>query len=174
MIKLVIKANTIKQEKESVEWCKKRLKWYKQNRYVCVLPKDSVEKEYKVKDYQKIIQKIKSDWKKENLQRLIKILGKGADRTYKVYLTKYGVGGLYEPPDTIIVNISPEYNSRNKINVIIHEIIHLALNDFVKKNKLSHWQKENLIKIIEGIISNNLSVIDDYIFDLCSKLKHMN
>jgi hypothetical protein len=170
-MKLIIRANTIDQEKGIIEDTKKKLKWYKKNRYVCVLPKGTLEREYNLKDYKKVIEQINKSWKKEDLKRLIKILGVKADKTYNVYLTKYGVGGSYYPPNLITVNISPEYDFYQKTQTIIHEIIHLTMEDFVIKNKLSHWQKEGLIKLLESIVAINLNVIDDLVSDFYLKLK---
>ncbi len=173
-MRVIIRANTIEQEKQIIEHTKKKIKWLKQNCYICVLPKKPLKQEYNIKDYKQGIAKIKKEWKKvekEFFQRLIKLFGKKVEETYVITLTKYGVGGSYNLPNLVYVNISKEYGFYNPIETIKHEIIHLIMQEFVVKNKLSHPQKEELIKLIESIVSNNLDIIDDYIFYLYSKLK---
>lgn len=63
---------------------------------------------------------------------------------YKVFLSRYGTFGSYYLPDKIIVNV--QRNVKEIAKTIIHEIIHLNLEDELRKQGLSHQQKEKNIE----------------------------
>jgi hypothetical protein len=64
---------------------------------------------------------------------------------YRIYLTKYGIG-CYDLPNTVIVNISS--SSKTKIlQLIIHEMIHLAIEEDILKYKIEQAQKERIVDL---------------------------
>ena len=68
-----------------------------------------------------------------------------------VKLTQYGTGGSYQPPKTIIINIT----NKNCLKVALHEIVHLLAESTVQKQKLSHQEKE---KLVESILTEIYSI----------------
>jgi len=61
-----------------------------------------------------------------------------------VYLTNYGVGGSYQPPNIITLNI----NNMMGINTLYHEIVHLVLKPLIKRFKITHWEEERTVDLI--------------------------
>jgi hypothetical protein len=67
---------------------------------------------------------------------------------YVVYLTYFGTYGSYKKPNKIYVYIDRPAEEIAK--TIIHEIVHLKIEDEAVKKKLTHEAKE---KIVEKIIA---------------------
>jgi len=65
---------------------------------------------------------------------------------YIIYLTRYGTGGSYSLPNTIIVNIN-FYSNVGLLRTIIHEIIHLSIQKYIDQYKVGQWQKERLVDL---------------------------
>ncbi len=61
-----------------------------------------------------------------------------------VYLTNYGVGGSYNLPNIIILNI----NNKKGFKTIIHEIIHLLIETWIQEYKVQHWEKERIVDLV--------------------------
>ena len=64
---------------------------------------------------------------------------------YDIYITKYGTGGSYTPPNKITVNYKK--NGSNFFTVL-HEMIHLSIEDKVQKHGISQQQKERVVDLI--------------------------
>lgn len=65
---------------------------------------------------------------------------------YRIYFTKYGTGGSYDLPNSIIIRIknqSPESVGAT----VIHEIIHLAIEGDIKKHGIGQREKERIVDL---------------------------
>lgn len=132
-----------------------KLDWYKNNGYNPNLPsnlkniKESVQEEYEESLFIKAKNKILADWGKYQIDMPQKLqhLGLNFHSVYKIQLTKYGVRGSYNLPNLIILNIR-DRESSDIIRTIIHEIIHLCIEDWIIESKVLHWQKERLVDLI--------------------------
>ncbi|NRB62091.1 MAG: hypothetical protein HRU40_03495 [Saprospiraceae bacterium] len=77
--------------------------------------------------------------------------------TYTIRFTRYGSGGSYDTQTgTITLMTTPTgtfKNYRNPINTIIHEIVHLGIEEsLVQKHQLPHPLKERLVDTIIKIL----------------------
>lgn len=154
MVKLVIRYGK-KFEMQRIMFTLSKLKWYNAEGYKPKLPKISdspseeeikkaIEKEFSEEDFQKAKKKLEIDWKQIKINFIKKtkeITGKSPPRIINVFLTKYGTGGSYYAPNKIIINSS----YKNLIEVLKHEILHLLLEEEVKKRKFSQKDKEKFI-----------------------------
>ena len=143
----------------------KKLDWFKEKGYRLSFPKNltlenvgsldeedirkSVVDEYNEDEYREVIEIINKQWSKyssllENyfLETKIRI-----EDFYEVKLTKYGVGGSYHLPNTIITNIQAHYDV-SLIKTIIHEIVHLSIQELIEKYEVEHWKKERIVDLI--------------------------
>jgi len=76
---------------------------------------------------------------------------------YKVVFTLYGTGGSYNPDSGMVTLFTtPEgkfMNYEEPANTIIHEIIHMGIEEsIVQKYNLSHGVKERIVDIIVSIL----------------------
>lgn len=75
---------------------------------------------------------------------------------YEVVLTLYGPGGNYHFKDEtgyIIMKIDQKINSdgtlkSSTLGTIIHEMVHIGIEEFVQEYKLTHWEKERIVDLI--------------------------
>lgn len=143
----------------------RKIEWYAENNYKVVLPsgfslekpetitrgyiKKSIAKEYRKENYERFVSKIKNERNsiKEMLPNGLFKMSLEPQLIYFVFLTKYGVGGSYCLPNTIIINISIK-EGKDIIETIIHEIIHLSIEPFISKFRIDHWQKERIVDLI--------------------------
>lgn len=65
---------------------------------------------------------------------------------YRIFLTKYGIGGSYDLPNIVIINLNKTFRI-NILKTIIHEIIHLAIQEYIDEYKLDQWQKERIVDL---------------------------
>lgn len=65
---------------------------------------------------------------------------------YEIFLTSYGVGGSYEVPNAVVVNIRMREQDRLP-NIIFHEIIHLSIEQLIQEYSIPHWYKERLVDL---------------------------
>lgn len=65
---------------------------------------------------------------------------------YEIHLTRYGVGGSYNLPNSITINIE-RLNHEGLVRVIFHEMLHLAIEPYIKKYNTPHWNKERLVDL---------------------------
>jgi len=142
-----------------------KINWYKKMGYNLVLPKalssknlgalsdksikQIVKKIYGVLDYQKISNSIEQKWPKISTKvfNALPMFNLPSKKQYNVILTKYGVAGSYNLPNTIIVNFSNKTNNEI-IKIIVHEMIHLIIEPLILKHKTGHWQKERIVDLI--------------------------
>ncbi len=136
--------------------------WYKSHNIGILLPggvktpeevEDYVNKNFIEKDYKKEEDKILILYREinEKFTRAIKShLKKELPKKLNIRLTKYGTGGSYSLPDSVIINIS---SRRPLIYVLKHEILHLLFEREIISKNLSHEEKEEFIKKIENSLS---------------------
>lgn len=138
-----------------------KLPWYEELGYAPRFPKnidpkaDSLKKiyvalegEYDEKQYKKAAREIASNFHKieDNFYlKLQELCGLKIKKNYKLILTRYGVGGSYSLPNKIIYNIEMKYSS---VNTILHEIIHLAIEPYIKKYQIQQNKKERIVDLI--------------------------
>lgn len=158
MSKVLIKFNTIEQEQERVRSALENLEFYKTNNYHIGLPAgienlsekeidEIVEKEYDPDKYREKIKVVSDAWSElesDFFKKVGDVLKIEPLLEYHCFITQYGTGGSYYPPDKLIMNI----NSQNfGVFTIPHEIIHLLIHDFIEKYKINHWSKERLVDL---------------------------
>lgn len=145
-VKFVI--NSLEEEKEIVRLTKEKEKWFKKNKYRFTLPNKPLEAIYKKEDYLKKIKKIEQDWQKQERQFfsiLEDFFGKKFKKKIIVHVSKYGVGGGYDLPNHVYINIELPYNI---VKIMRHEILHLIIEPFVQKYKIDHREKEKIINCL--------------------------
>jgi hypothetical protein len=143
----------------------KKIKWYVENNYNYKnfsFPK-SLDKE-KLDEYSEqeitdaVIVEYAEDSYKENEKILLDNWGKISkdikssflksglliQDEYKIYLTKYGTGGSYDLPNTVIINTTFKMNL---LKNMIHEIIHLAIEKDINEYKIGQAQKERIVDL---------------------------
>lgn len=164
MIKLIVKFSP-EFEIEQVKKTLSGLQWLKDNGYNNVkLPenlvinfgtntsedqiKTAVEAEYNEEDF-----RIKEVYLLENWDKVVNGVSAELARTslnirdtHTIYLTKYGVGGSYNYPDTVIVNARSF--GQGLLRKVFHEMVHLMIHQWIIKYKVSHWQKERIVDLL--------------------------
>ena len=110
-----------------------------------------LEEEFNEKDYEKAvkvaeksIKSIKDDFAKY----MISIFGKKIDTEYIVTLSKYGFGGLYNLPNFIGVQFTMFKGDKIKY-IIMHETIHLFIEEEIQKYKVNQHEKERIVALIQ-------------------------
>lgn len=68
------------------------------------------------------------------------------EETYEVLLTSYGVGGSYDIPNTVVMNVYQRAHDR-LATILFHEMIHLSIEPFIQKYSVAHWYKERLVDL---------------------------
>lgn len=116
--------------------------------------KTNLIKEHKPEQYKKISEIIKQQCEIVSFDITNKFLDSKLKikPEYILFLTKYGTNGSYDLPNVIVINFQ-EKSIQRILNIIIHEIIHLAIEQSAIKYKLTYLQKE---KIVDLIFSNTL------------------
>ncbi|MBS3058140.1 MAG: hypothetical protein J4478_01945 [Candidatus Diapherotrites archaeon] len=159
---LVFKFNT-EFEAERVSETIKRMEWFLANGYKPRLPAgigaenptkeqiaEAVGKEFAEKEYSNAAEQISKDFasfENEFLRILEKITKIKMPEEFEVFLTKYGVGGSYFLPNKVILNFA-NYKPEQRAKTIAHEIVHLAIEEQIRKYKIPHWQKERIVDLI--------------------------
>ncbi|MDD2935212.1 MAG: hypothetical protein PHX25_01935 [Candidatus Pacebacteria bacterium] len=80
--------------------------------------------------------------------------------TYKIIFTRYGVGGSYYPPDCVIINVRTRKEKQITISVI-HEIIHLSIQNLIDKYEIDHWKKERVVDLIMNEIAPEINIMQN-------------
>lgn len=112
--------------------------------------KELIKKEYDPANYEIAEKAISKSW--NGNCKLMKEINEKLVGAYKldelnVVLTKYGTQGSYVQPNSVIINISavpPEF----LIKTVVHESIHLMIEQLIKKNSVDHWVKERIVNLI--------------------------
>lgn len=111
--------------------------------------KSFVEEEYNIEDFDNNAKYLKSEWLKIGviLSEKIQKIGIKPEDEYFIYFTKYGMGGSYHRPKSVILNITRKWNV-GLLRTVIHEIIHLSIEDLIMEYKIKHWAKERIVDLI--------------------------
>lgn len=152
--------HTEEYEVTRVKYTFSKLDFYKDQNYKVFFPKEiilqSTEAELEaaitaefnnaeVREYIKDI-KILIAKNLSTITRYVNSLNADFPDVIDLVVTQYGVGGSYDLPNRIIVNIN--YKTDPLFN-LIHELTHLAVEEnIVQKNNLTHPEKEVLINWI--------------------------
>ena len=157
MSRVKIHWNTEEEELERVLDYLKKIEFYKQNNYHLSLPenledvfqeekiKRQVFIEYNPKKFEPKFGEILLNW--EHIEKVFfkdaqLILQINPLPEYECFITQYGTGGSYNPPNAIIANIKSTFLG---VYSIAHELIHLLIHDLIEENKIEHWHKERLV-----------------------------
>lgn len=150
---------SLKLEFKRVKDTLSKLDWYNSNSYKPRLPeninrqsseeeiKNQTEKEFDEIKCNETKSKIEKDFleiEKSLSNNLKEVFKKDIPNNFVVYLTSYGVYGSYKMPNIIILNI----NSKDIFKTIIHEIIHLIIEDKIQEYKIDQWEKERIVDLI--------------------------
>lgn len=168
---LSFQMNSASEEREQVLRTIKRLEFYRKNNYKSVaLPRmsdgqverylagkmteedekaleEQINKDSTLPECEEALEVIINNWQKmeqkffEECLNTFKLKPK---KEYKVFLTNYGAGGSYGPPDKVIVRNNPK---NYRAFTVGHEIIHLMIHEFIEKYKIKHWTKERLVDL---------------------------
>lgn len=82
----------------------------------------------------------------------------------EIKLTRYGVGGSYNIPNTVIINTSKLFNI-GLVRVILHEIIHLHIQSLIDKYKIEQWEKEIIVDSLFEKFSVDIFKRQNYLID---------
>ncbi len=128
--------------------------------------KNLIESEYSDEEYRKIKVSILKTWHNASLIIKDKLSEINFDykQNYNIVLTKYGVGGSYNLPNNIIVNISNK-NTTKIILVIIHEIVHLCIERLIQQYKINHEAKEIIVSLVQDKICHTSNLISTKMFN---------
>ena len=88
------------------------------------------------------------NWEKVSRELSLALLNSSLfdQEEYIINLTKYGTGGSYNLPNTVIINVSFNYNL-GLLRTIMHEIIHLSIQKYIDEYKIGQWQKERIVDL---------------------------
>ena len=67
--------------------------------------------------------------------------------SHVIRLTNYGVGGSYNLPSLVVLNI----NMKMLVKTVVHEIIHLMIQDLIDKYEIKQWEKE---RVVDNILNS--------------------
>lgn len=149
--RIVFSINKLEEEKKIVDATNKKIKWFKKNGYNFTLPNKPLASIYSEESYQKKMKEIRNKWiKQENdfFFVLESFFNKKFKKKIIVHISKYGVGGGYNLPNHVYINIDLPYNP---VKTIKHEIIHIIVETFMEKNKIKHWEKERIVESLGKI-----------------------
>lgn len=146
-------------ELERIKKTLEKLDWYNSQGYNVKLPKNINKKSSKKEIRDKIIEEfneseyvnVKTRIKNASVfneqaffKKLNDVFGNNISKEVHVYLIAYGVYGSYNLPNTIFLR----FNQKNIVKTIIHEIIHLLIEEKIQKYKIEHWEKERIVDLI--------------------------
>ena len=127
---------------------------------------DRAKEEFDKEPYIKAKNEVNEQWDKfsQKLEKYFQETSLDIEEFYYIQLTRYGVGGSYNLPNKIIVNIQNKFGIAIP-RVIIHEIIHLSIQPFIDKYKIEHWAKERIVDLIVSGIIPKISKMQDVPID---------
>lgn len=112
---------------------------------------EMVSAEYQSEVYRTKSNEIVEAWeqRKSDVLEKLKQLGLPLQTEYRLRVSNFGVLGGYEPPNAIDANVA-QADARETIATVIHETIHLVIEDAVTAHHLDHWTKERIVDLIYG------------------------
>ena len=147
----------------------KKIEWYREKGYFASLPYkiqeiiknegneispkvviDALKQEFNQKVYDELSSLVYAEWGNvsgvlsENLEKNQLTL---IPDLYNIIFTKYGVGGSYNLPDQIIINVNNK-QADEICRTIVHEIFHINIEPLIEKYDIGHWEKERIVDLI--------------------------
>ncbi|MEI6267114.1 MAG: hypothetical protein WCP14_04480 [bacterium] len=107
--------------------------------------KKQVETEFDETAAKKVEKHITDGWNtsQEKVEAFLENLPYKKPKKLNIVLTHYGMGGSYNLPGTIVLNLR---NYNDLTQVVVHELVHIVIEQpVVEKYKLSQWEKESLV-----------------------------
>ncbi len=77
----------------------------------------------------------------ENWDAAIAQTFSAAPESINVFLTRYGVDGSYNPPNTVVYSL----RDSDGIVTVFHEIVHLCIQEDINRFGIEHWVKERIV-----------------------------
>ena len=172
-------------EKENIEYSIGKSDWFIENGYSkrIKLPEnikledvdknkpidylfENAEKEYNQENYSKVEDIVTEQWLEfsPKLEQYFEETSLVPEDLYLIQLTRYGVGGSYNLPNKVIVNFQGKFGTR-VLKTIIHEIVHLSIQQFIDKYNIEHWEKEWVVDLILSKIVPEINKIRDLSID---------
>lgn len=152
----------VEQEVQRVRYSVDELPWFREQGYRVNLPNGvaegstseeiarAIKDEYSAIDYAQCASTILKEWPTVSIgfKDIQKEPSFHLEDEYNVVLTKYGVGGSYNPAlNQVIVKVF----SRSKggtSGIIAHEIIHMTIQHLIDEYHVRHWRKERLVDLL--------------------------
>ncbi|MEK7078129.1 MAG: hypothetical protein AAB911_01030 [Patescibacteria group bacterium] len=131
-------------------------KTFKNSRGIVKLHLEKTNQLVLQKNASKIVAPLWRKIEKEFFARAVKLTKVKICDKYICYLTRYGGGGSFNPPNTIWVraNIKNKNDLRFFTYTVAHEITHLLLDNLLNKKKRTKRQKEKAVDAV--LIKTNL------------------
>lgn len=154
---------SIDDEIRYVQGCLRKADFYRQHGYVPILPDDvqlgdswSLAVEEKTRQdihrhrssYDAAAAELLLQWEEQQskISSVFKKWKFPVPKTVTVKLTRYGPGGSYYPPATVLLRLDLPSMCRSRLEVLVHEIVHLSIEEpIIQKFKLSQGEKESLV-----------------------------
>lgn len=125
-----------------------------------------LENEYVSGDYEKIKNNLSEQWPSFalTLEKYFEETSLKQEDTYVVQLTKYGVGGSYSLPNTVILNFQNK-TELALLRTAVHEIIHLSIQHLIEQYNVDHWKKERIVDLTLKKINPELNTMQELPID---------
>lgn len=152
---------SLDREIERVRNTFQKIAWFRERKYPLTLPpiltnvdapseseiRDAVTADFDEARYATVATTLQSDWQHVGAacERSLLDLFPNLTGEVTVRLTRYGVGGSYHAPATIVTNIALRTNPGDLQKTLLHETIHLGLRTVIEEESLDHWVKERLV-----------------------------
>ena len=109
---------------------------------------DSVKDEYlnkSIEIYNQVEKEILDGWQKvsEKIEEVFIKIRIKFPRELEIQLTCYGIGGSYRLPNKIVLGAKKPH----PLATIVHELIHLTIEDLIQKNKVDQPEKERIVDL---------------------------
>lgn len=130
---------------------------------------DLLEDEYVSGEYETVKKNLTEQWSSfvVTLEKYFEETSLKQEDSYIVQLTKYGVGGSYHLPRTVIVNF--QYGTSSAFfGTIVHEIIHLSIQQYIEHYAVDHWIKERIVDLTLEKIAPELNTMQKLPVDVHS------
>lgn len=151
-------------EIERVKYTLGKRDWFKEKGYRVTLPAEidldtsvmsdseldaAISKEFVVTAYQQQAEYIMEKWSEveDQTEQGIYVILPSLESEYVVRLTRYGVGGSYHYPNTIVMNLSCRFGD-GAVRNVLHEMVHLAIHPLIQKSEITHWTKERIVDLL--------------------------
>lgn len=136
--------------------------WYVENGYNISLPdtitgeSTEVEIETQVKNqfndevYTKFLSELQTEWQKFSA-RFEKVKAEASiifNNRYIVVLTRYGTGGSFDHNLSEVILKIEGRTPQSALSTLVHEMVHIAIHEYIQKFEVNHWRKERLVDLI--------------------------